>query len=119
MASDKSLLGKIKNILSPQEVESTPKWNQKDWIEIKVPTGSQPAKPVQQVPRGLPASQQPTSHSRGPIVPQATHHVRPTTKDRIQQERTSFSGRDPAKPVERMSADDLKKKWPGAFDGKR
>lgn len=119
MASDKSLFGKIKNIFSTPTEEPKPKWDQKDWIEIKAPTGSQPSKPVQQQPRGLPPSQQPTSHSRGPAVPQSAHHVRPTTKERIQKERTTFSGKDPAKPVERMSPDELKKKWPGAFDGKR
>ena len=126
--ADKSLLGKIKNIFSPKEEEPKQNWNSKDWIEIKAPSGSalQTMRGVEKpiIPLAHKSSSSSTitsSHtpSRGAVIPQSAHHVRPATKDRIQQERTSFSGRDPAKPVERMSADEIKKKWPGAFDQRR
>ena len=124
MKENKSLLGKLKNIFQPKEEETKQNWNSKDWIEIKAPGGSAPiSSPLRNERPVTPIVQKSSSKftptHRGPAVPQNTTNARPLTKDRIQKERTTYSGRDPAKPVERMSADDLKKKWPGAFDQRR
>ncbi len=117
MKENKSLFGKLKNLIKPKKEEQKPHWNSKDWIEIKAPSGS--SQPNTNTLRMEKPKITPIQPTKGPAIPQSAHVLRPTTKDRIQSERTTYSGRDPAKPVERMSADDLKKKWPGAFEQKK
>lgn len=106
MKEDNSLLGRLKKLFA---AEKQPKhsWNSKDWIEIKAPQGSD-------IVRNDKSASSPSIS-----VPTSVTGVRPLAKERIQKERTSYTGPNPTQPLNRLSQDELKKKFPGAFEARR
>ncbi len=107
---DNSLLGRIKKLFATSNEEPKKKWNSKDWIEIKAPHGSEI---VRNDRAERPAPQARVS------VPTSVTSVRPLAKERLQKERTSYTGSNPTQPLSRLSQDELKKKFPGAFEQRR
>ncbi|MBI2573439.1 hypothetical protein HYV86_06245 [Candidatus Woesearchaeota archaeon] len=113
MGEKKSFLGSVRSWLQGGESQKS-NARESGWVEIpadnKGPVHSPTTQKVAPQPRHV------VEEKRSAVRNMPTT-MRPTTQDRLRKEETNVAKRVSNTP--RMSSDELKKKFPGAFEAKR
>ncbi len=111
MGEKKSFLGSVRAWLQGGDSKAEGREN-KEWVEIN-PTAAGHSPTTQKV---MPHPKAVMEEKRSGVR-NAPTVLRPTTQDRLRKEETNVAKRVTNTP--RMTSDELKKKFPGAFENKR
>ncbi len=112
MGEKKSFLGSVRNWLAGDESKKSQSRDTSEWVEV---TGANAPMHSPTTDKSMPKPKMVVEDRRA--VRNMPTTLRPTTQERLRKEETDVGRRVSNTP--RMSSDELKKKFPGAFEGRR